>query len=236
MATEPHDEDYELHIRAVKVPRGQHLPDSKDTEGAARDLLFEDGTNKLRGPAESFPIDEDELRERLGVRPDDGDEPSTNEDRLSPGQQAVADVILHIVDEVLEQIDWDAVFERVWPAVRRAPSRIASFFGFKKRDAVPPATIDRSTPKVVMSSEEYRRFVLEAMAAEAFASRRRSLLANAVVDDGLITPELMNSTRLLLEARVSELSETELAAVLAFLGSAQGIRGAVAFPSALPLK
>lgn len=230
-------DDDELQLRYVRVPKGQHLSDSRDTDGWGRDLLRDDGTNELRGPAESLPVDEDELRERLGVRSPDGEESSTDEDRLSPGQQALADVVLHIIDEVLEQVDWDAVFAAVWPAVRRAPRRVFDRLRFGKARAAQqpgwgvgkttgevnvaavesPRSIDRPTSRVVMSSEEYRRLLLEIMAAEAFASKRRTLLSNVVVDDRMITPELMNSMRLVLDGRALELSDTEVAAVLAFL-------------------
>jgi len=44
--------------RAV-VPEGTHLAWSRDTEGAKRALLFEDGTNKLIGPPELIQADDE---------------------------------------------------------------------------------------------------------------------------------------------------------------------------------
>lgn len=84
--------DEEWQLRRVRVPKGTHFSGSKDTPGAERELLREDGTNKLLGPPESFPVDEDPM---LGVHAYAPDSPRRADAReLSPEQRAIVDAIV----------------------------------------------------------------------------------------------------------------------------------------------
>ncbi len=55
------DDEDEWVRREVRIPRGTHLSKSRDSEGAERDLLREDGTNRLLGPTESRSVEEGDL-------------------------------------------------------------------------------------------------------------------------------------------------------------------------------
>src|SRR5262245_36864311 len=91
----------EWQLRRVRVPKGTHFSDSKETPGAERELLREDGTNKLLGPPESFPVDQDAM---YGVPAYEPDLPSSaGEPELSPSQQALADAIADLFETVIRE-------------------------------------------------------------------------------------------------------------------------------------
>lgn len=214
------DDDWEL--RKVRVPKGTHLSQSKDSEGAQRDLLREDGTNKLLGPAESMPVDEDDLNHyRRNPPPQDlGErEPSW-----------LAQLLGDVVEELIEEIDWEAVFEHIIaPAIKRTKNRVAnrfrSTFGRTKTEIVefvpdhPSTALDTQDhdESFAVSREEYRQRVLLVLTAEAFASRERENLAKARIDEANLPEELVRAVRLVLEGNASSLTVDELAVVREFL-------------------
>lgn len=219
--------DDEWELRRVRVPKGTHLSKSKGFEGAQRDLLREDGTNNLLGPTESVPVDEDDLR--FARTYENSPSPDRGEPELPWGAQLVVDV----VEEVVESIDWEAVIEHiVAPAAKRTKDRVAnrlrSTFRRTRTEIVPcsPRTSSRSSTQLnaqvdgaafSLSRDEYRQRVIAVLAAEAFAARQRQILANFRIERTDVPEELMRTVTLMLEGNASSLTDDELAAVMDFL-------------------
>lgn len=225
----------EWQLRWVRVPQGTHLSNSKATQGAARDLLREDSTNRNLGPTESILADEDAL---YGVHFYETNSPSgSGGAELSWGQQIAVD----IVEDVVKAVDWDAIFEQiVAPAIKRTMGK----FGKRLRSAIgradgragteitaltPDAHADSSeevgisikAPRLGMSSAEYRERVIAALAADAYAAWQREILANVRIEDGNLPPELTSAMKLVLEGKIASLDEDALAAVMKFLNGSQ---------------
>lgn len=236
--------DDEWELRLVRVPKGTHRSKSRDTRGADRDLLREDGTNKLLGPTES-------------IAADDLDEPRTYEEPTSgqtsaKSESAVAEVVGEIIQNVADQIDWDVVMEQlVMPAVRRARGKVAQRFRSAIGRADPaaatttevavadlppesPATVVSTADEggVVMTAEEYSDRVASVLAADSFAAWQRKLLSTARVEAGDLHPELQCAMTALLQGDTSSLSEAELGAVMTFLQRSSIGRAVAAVPIA----
>jgi hypothetical protein len=110
-------------LRWVRIPEGTHLSKSKDIPGVERDLLREDGTNKLLGSTESFPADEDTL---YRVHSREKDSPRSADAReLSPTQQALARAVEGVLDLVRTRVVIPVYREIVAPAIERKLSRVA---------------------------------------------------------------------------------------------------------------
>lgn len=228
------------HLRWVRIPEGTHLADSKDTPGVERDLLYEDGTNKLRGPTESFPADEDAFRR---VREHETDSPRGADQReLSPTQRAIADAVVELSERVLWDIILPVVNERVAPAItevvipaaKRKLSGLANSLRSATREAIgragttdlalqtatPPADSSKEVdaaveePRISMSSAEFRERLIVAKAAEEFAAEQRRMLSNARIEDDDVGPELKSAIKLELEGNASLLGEETLAVVV----------------------
>ncbi|MFD5097889.1 hypothetical protein [Streptomyces albidochromogenes] len=219
------------HLRYVRIPEGAHLSDSKETVGAQRDLLREDGTNKLLGPTESIPADEDAL---LRVH------------ALSPAQQLVAEVLKEVAREVVVPI----LMEVVAPAVKRNVSRMVKSLLSATRAAgdradaaelavqpeTPPADSSKEMataveePQISMSSEEYRESLIAVLAAEGFAARQKRMLSNAIIQDDDLSPALRSAITLVLEGNASSLDEETREEVVRFLSRARIADGGYAQP------
>lgn len=238
----------EWQLRRVRVPKGTHFSDSKDTPGAERELLREDGTNKLLGPPESFPVDEEAT---FGVRAYDSDSPrSTDARELSPGQQAIADAIVNGGAWVLREVAAPVYREFVAPAIKRKSSEIAKSLrsAIKEASGKPGSTVlavltatptaDSSKeldavveePGINMSSAEYRERVMDVLTAERFAAEQKRVLANAQVGEDDLPPGLKSAIKLVLEGNASFLDEETLAVVVNFLGGARIASGEDVLP------
>lgn len=223
--------DDEWQLRWVRVPEGTHLSNSRETRGASRDLLREDGTNRNLGPTESVPADGEfsgRARSELPESPDDSTELG-----LTRGQEFV----LGVIAEVVQAVDWEAVFEQiVAPAVKRRMTKIRGRFRSAGRRLSEPASPGTevehlaSTPiaseaivhssvsaTVPMSGAEFRERAMSVLAAEAYAARQKEILSNARIVDGSLPEELASAMQLLLEGRVDSLNERQLEAVMEFL-------------------
>lgn len=168
----------------------------------------------------------------------------SGEAELSRSQQIAAD----IVAEVVNAIDWDAIFEQiVVPAIKRKVGkirgRLRSAIGRTDRrtgteiaaltldahvDSSAEAGMSVKGPSFSMSSGEYRERVIAALAADAYAARQREILANARVEDGNLPPELTSAMELVLEGKISSLDQDALAALMKFLDGSQTGDGAYA--------
>jgi len=231
------DGDWEL--RWVRVPDGTHLSDSRESAGASRDLLREDGTNKLLGPTESIRADVNSLYDQ---RSDDylesGDSTPTFAD------QVIGAMVEAVVVTLLEAIDWDSVVDKTSGVLKRTKARITR--GIRPNRTQPDtrpgtevavaemlnpgAEIEAAVtelPPYRMSSEEYRNRAMAALVAEAFAAHQRKLLASTIIDDDQTPPELLSSVKLVLEGRTSSLGEDDLAAVMEYLRGAQSANEAL---------
>jgi hypothetical protein len=219
--------DDEWELRRVRVPKGTHLSKSKDSEGAQRDLLREDGTNKLLGPAESMAVEEDDLDRAYSS------ENAPSRDSGEPELPWAAQLLSDVIEEVVESIDWEAVFEHiVAPAAKRTKNRVAnrlrSTFRRTKAEIVEFVPEDSPTSSTqvdaqdedatfALGRDEYRQSVVAVLAAEAFAARQREFLANARVEEDDVPGRLVRAVTLVLEGNASSLAPDELAAVIEFL-------------------
>lgn len=161
------NDDDEWQLRYVRVPKGTHLSDSRASAGVERDLLREDGTNKLLGPTESVAADS------ASLYASSGDYAAGGSGAMEPsfGVQLVAEA----VDALVAAIDWDAVFDRAAVAIGRTRGKIAkrlrSAIGRAEDrpgtdvavevadvSGVPPKAVLPATraPEFKMSSAEYR--------------------------------------------------------------------------------
>lgn len=227
----------EWQLRRVRVPKGTHFSDSKDTPGAKRELLREDGTNKLLGPPESFPVDENVI---YGVYAyETGSSGRTDGRELSPAQQALADAIAEVLETVIKEAVIPVVKQVIAPAIKRKLSEIAKrprsttraanrLSGTTESAAVtatPRAACSSNEvdavveePSVSMSSAEFRERFIAALAAEAFAAEQKRILSNARIEADDLSPELKSAIKLVLSGNAYLLDEETLAVVAEILG------------------
>ncbi|MDX3375537.1 hypothetical protein ACH475_03630 [Streptomyces globisporus] len=236
--------NHEWHLRFVRIPEGTHLSDSKDSPGIERDLLREDGTNKLLGPTESFPADVDALLRDRGYNTDALRSADVRE--LSPAQQALADAIAEALEAVVREFVVPAFKEVVAPAIKRKLSEITRSLRSAIREARGQAgttelTVLAGTPQsdyskeldaaveeptVSMSSAEFRERLIAALVAEEFAATQRRMLSNAYIEDDDLFPEFKSAITLELEGDSSLLDEE----MLEFLAGARFADGEYVLP------
>ncbi|WP_405472626.1 hypothetical protein [Paenarthrobacter ilicis] len=198
------------------------------TPGAERNLLYEDGTNKLRGPAESFPVDENTLREMLGPVRRKG----VNERGVSPAQAAIVDAVLDIGEAFGKEVLIPYFVEEVKPAIVnrlkkvgdgiRSRSKRASEFADSSssvvaKEAMLEEACDAEIATFSMAADEYRERLLMALAAEVCAAEERKILSNITIHDGHITPDLRRAIRLVLHEDAENVEQAARDAVTLFL-------------------
>ena len=110
--------DDEWVRREVRIPKGTHLSKSKDSAGAERDLLREDGTNRLLGPTESRSVEEDDLHRAYPY--ESVPSPDSGEPELPLLAGLAEAAITGFVNGLVESIDWEAVFEHHVSPCRKA--------------------------------------------------------------------------------------------------------------------
>lgn len=107
----------EWEYRKVRKPQNTHFGKSTQTPGVERELLYEDGTNKLVGPPESLPVDEKELREHFS--PIQSPPPNQTEPQgPTPFQQEIADIITEGINEILDEVVIPYVKNTAIPAAK----------------------------------------------------------------------------------------------------------------------
>ncbi|MEV4548573.1 hypothetical protein [Nonomuraea wenchangensis] len=202
-----------------------------------RNLLREDGTNKLLGPAESCPADEGALRRVQAYEPDSPRSADVRE--LSPAQQALADAIAVVLEIAVREVVLPYAREVAAPALKRKLSAITKSLRSKTREvgtpagtavltltSTPPTDPSREVDAAVeepitsMSSAEYRQRLIATLAAEAYATDQKRVLANTRIEDGELPPELRRAIMLALDGNSSSLDEETLAVVTKFLRGA----------------
>lgn len=233
---------YDEELRWVKVPTGTHRSRSHETPGYERDLLREEGTNKLRGPTESRPADVDEIvRSRT---PDAPARPSAGEEFGRQLGDAIADA-LHPYIEQLVDLGVDAAARGIsnlwaWAKRKTAERRTATSGAAAAEEPAAPAALlvteepedakeqpidgagtGIATPAPSMSGEEFRARLLSALAAEHYAAQQKRLLASVHVQDDALPDELKSAIKKAIEGDASSLDEHDLARVVEFVGDAR---------------
>ena len=70
------------------VPAGTHLGDSRDGDGKKASLLFEDGTNRLLGPARVIWVDDDDVHSSMSDWPEEMGSPHPQGDAAAESPMA----------------------------------------------------------------------------------------------------------------------------------------------------
>lgn len=223
----------DLELRLVRRPEGSHRSKSTGTPGAERDLL-RDKSGALLGPTESFPVDLNELRDRLGRS--DATPPDRPGQVRSAGRQMAVDIATDVayifLREAVAQV-YDLVIapkaKAKWAQLKRRRSPVQGDQGkASSRELLAaelPPVEEPSTdlaPKlvVVMDSVEFRQRLALMLAAENFAAEQRQLLSSAQVsDEADLPPQLASAMKLVLEEGTASLDDQSLQLLLDFLTS-----------------
>ncbi|QYG93452.1 hypothetical protein HC251_14160 [Iamia sp. SCSIO 61187] len=203
--------DDEWELRFVRVPRGTHLSKSSETPGVERDLLREDGSNKLLGPPESRAAGFDDSQRARSYDPgpygyDEG------RDELTPEQRRQVEELGEAIGQYLVAVVFPWVgtkLREAWGHRRRWRRRKAASASADAEQVIelavsqPSASAEKRTPpssdRARMSIAEYEERVLVVLAAEDWLTEQRRLLASAVVTGDELPPEVETATRLALE-------------------------------------
>jgi hypothetical protein len=191
--------------------------------------LREDGTNKILGPTESIPADDDDRYE------DDIYETNSLSDPGTEEPSWVSQLAVELVTELISTLPWDEICEKiVAPAIERKMvtirKRVRSTIGrLRGRALTLDAHADSSeevdilveAPSAHLSSAEYRERALAALLAHEYAAWQREILSKAYIEDGDLPPELTSAIQLMLEGTIASLDEDTLAAVMKFLTESQ---------------
>ncbi len=228
------DDSWEL--RLVRRPAGTHRPDSRDTKGTQRELLYADGTNELLGPPESIPAAEADLC----VSPQYEASPETVPPRgLSPAEQRLAEALTDLLSEVIKSVVIPLFREVVAPAARQRiavlgerirsgavrtatqadrsdPGTVVEHAPAESSTAVAPAA---NMPNVEMTPTQVRETLLHLLASDLYSSQLRAMLASAHVTGDPAPTELMGAIRSVVAGDTGSLATAELAALMDFLSS-----------------
>ena len=228
--------DDKWELRWVRSPAGTHRPDSRDTEGAQRELLYADGTNELLGPPESIPATEADLCS--SPRYETPAETVTPRG-LSPAEQRLAEALTDMLAEVIRGVVIPLFREVIAPAARQ---RIAVIGERIRSGAAPTATqgdrsdpgtfVDRaptesstavapaaSMPNIEMTPAQVREALLRLLASDHYSSRLRAMLASARVTGDPAPTELVGAIRSVVAGDIGSLAAAELAALMDFLST-----------------
>lgn len=146
----------EWEYRKVRKPPNTHFGKSTQTPGVEREILYEDGTNKLKGPPESLPVDEEELRERFSPAQPPLPSPSKEQER-TPLQQELAEMGVEFLEQFINEVAvpyaknkaLPYVKNTALPAVRSKCQELADLRRVKKEieRPDPPKSIGEALPK-----------------------------------------------------------------------------------------
>lgn len=229
MDTDGSGGDFQLVPRLVVVPKGTHLSGSSGTPGAAAGLLHQDGTNKLIGPAKSFPMPSEQERKTSRLpshrRPSPGRQ--VGEAALLAAAEATVKVVFELVVVPAASRGFAKVSERIRnrrsrPAVpEQAPGTSASF----EVAVVDEVALDNAAPEnapIEVTVDEFRERLLSMLIAQSMADSERDFLANAVIrPDEDLDPRLGPALNLVLQGDWAALGEGDLDLVRTFLEGAQ---------------
>lgn len=205
------------------VPYGTHLSESRSTEGANRSLLRDDTTNRLRGPAESIPM---EPSADSSGPAQHGDSPSATEILIAAAATAA---VTTIVVTLVKRIDWNAVadgtrsrFKGATKSFRRSERRTRKGSHITSRtESEQPSEEDTSPeiagPVITASRAQVKAMFESILAADAYASWQRENLARVQIDESEFSPELLAALNRTLQSGVGLLSSTETALIADFL-------------------
>lgn len=214
--------------RLVRIREGTHRSVSRDTPGADRELLREDGTNKLLGPTESIPFDPYEFQVPVEEPPSET-QPTWE---LSPETQELVEIAGRLAGEML----W-AVGVKVVQHARPVVTQKASAFGTRVRrrlqtmrrrsergdsrsrdpDTPNDVEVTDSSSEVDMSVAEFQEGCRRLLMAEQYRAQLRDLLSRARITDGDLSPELATAVDTVLEGKTMELDEASISILMAFL-------------------
>lgn len=210
------DDDGDVwELRRVRKPKGTHRPQSKNTPGAERDMLYSNDTGELQGPTESVPVYDWEFPRVEPDRP-------LNANGLTPGQQAAADLLAYALEQLIET----AVIPLVKSVIlkRRESKRLKATgrenrasVGVDERRPTGKSPSDAAVPptgSVTMSSAEYRQQLYLTLAAEALVVQQKEWLAGAQVEDADLADDVKKAIDQALKVGVSSLN-AEMSALIA---------------------
>ena len=213
--------------RLVFVPTGTHLSDSATTAGAAAGLLHADSTNKLIGPARSFPLEAGEASEaqasRSAARVASARRASSTSQEL--GRVAANAALNAAVGVIMELVVIPAASRGIAEAGKRIQKRRRT-----QGDASPTLIAASSSTEVdgtaddapvEVSAAEYRDRLLRMLIAESIATSERDFLAKAAVSEDGFDPRLGRALKLVQAGDWSELNDAELDLVRAYLEGAR---------------
>lgn len=212
-----HDDD-EWFPREVRIPKGTHLSDSRNTPGAERNLLREDGTNRLLGPTESREVKSDVFAS--SSRTPGAGSPNyeydsrghiLGQEKLSPSQQAIVDALFELLAQTIREFVIPAAREHIFPwAVQKVGELVerirVTSIKVVERAAKPSITVqppknttqDANGPdaaatraQVRMSQAELIKGMNEVLQAEKFLTERKKLLADALREGKDLPAELI---------------------------------------------
>jgi hypothetical protein len=217
--------------RYVFIPEGTHISKSRGSSGRDRDLLRDDETNELRGPAESIPADEADWLGPPAFDPP----PNGSRDGRNPWAEGLGDLLGELLNDLVEEHGgWGVVIKRSASRVRRTTSKLSTHVRTRVRRtagpivAVAPEEKDDGTatghdltaapePQFRMTSDEYRARAQMMFAADAFARQQREILANSIIENPDAPPEVLAAVQRVVLGGAAGASEAELTAVLAYL-------------------
>lgn len=219
----------EWEPRLVRVPKGAHRSVSHDTPGADRELLREDGTNKLLGPPESIPFDPygyQDLDQQPPPEPD-------KEWELSPDVQEVVDTLGALLGEAAWAYSVKTA-KHVGPVVKQKASAFGNRLRKGSRSAVRQAGSSElvshdagssneieaaaGTTEVEMTLAEFREGCQSPTPGRAVpGSDEGSAAARASIADGDLSPELDAAIKAVLEGNTVALDEQSFAILMSFL-------------------
>ncbi len=218
----------EWEPRLVRVPKGAHRSVSHDTPGADRELLREDGTNKLLGPPESIPFDPygyQDLDQQPPPEPD-------KEWELSPDVQEVVNALGALLGEAAWAYSVKTA-KHVGPVVKQKASAFGNRLRKGSRSAVRQAGSSElvshdagssneieaaaGTTEVEMTLAEFREGCRRLLLAEQYLAQMKDLLSRASIADGDLSPELDAAIKAVLEGNTVALDEQSFAILMSFL-------------------
>lgn len=223
------EENGHWELRMVWVPNGAHLSSSAKTPGHQRDLLREDGTNKLMGPTESRRITDDDLAEfglnRTNFNNGDDEydadrEPDSARQKLL---QDLAEYSVYFICKFGEVVGREYVIPKVKEYAPAAKQKVRSFVSslFNKESAVnsndAAAGTEIDIPKISMSSQQFRELLAKTLIADEIAARMKLQLSNARIDDGQLPLELEDAIHKVLVGDRSSIDDVTWSKLIEFV-------------------
>lgn len=181
-------------LRAARVPEGAHRPKSKGTPGTDRDLWYTDVSNELLGPTESRGVSRKELADILAGQPSS---PRAGHQSFEEWLRLLGAAAVVLTPLYVKYIHPAVTKKRAELAERQ---RTAALNANPHQDAEPeqqPAPVANAEP-AIMTGDEFRNLVLLTTTGQAWLEQQRDTLAQAIVVDEHLTPQLRDAINMVL--------------------------------------